>query len=1148
MPPPDDNARALDQYALLEWVDAIADRFEAGWRSGRPPRIGDYLDDSVGEKRIALLRELARIDLERRTRAGEGRRWEDYLREFPELAEAEEASDFFGRPTGDFPPDEPLSVGAAAWPVLEGYDVLADLGHGGMGSVYKARQRNLKRIVALKMIRPGARADPRYLARFRTEAEAVARLQHPNIAQIYDVGEREGVPYLVLEYVDGDSLSRRLAGKPQPARQAAELVATLAGAIQYAHARGVVHRDLKPDNILVQRGKGEWPRGNGNQPDGSFRPEVIPKITDFGLAKLLEDDAGQSLPGTIVGTPSYMAPEQAEGKGQEVGPAADTYALGVILYEMLTGGPPFKGISVLDTLQQVRSAEPIPPSRLVANIPRDLETICLKAMARAPAGRYASAGALAEDLARFLRGEPIRARPMAWRERAWRWGRRNPARAGLAAAAAVLLATVVVASVLVAAASRGKERARHREGLVQQIQLVQYSVRPDGWSDEVWKLTAEAARLRKDLALRTLAAAGCAGLDARPAKHLENARVSSLAFDDAGRRLLVGARDHRGGEPLEGARLWDLDTGHLVVSQQGGPGPVAFARDGTPLQLVPRGRDAVLLWDLSKQRLVREYHLGPPLPEPSPLLPNERGSPVLALSRDAGVAALGAPGGIAVWDAGSGREVFRVSHPAGALALAPGGNLLAVADARGRIATWRLPEGKSERTWEIGAVTVHCLSFSPDGKRLAVGDSAGAVTVWDVRAGLPVAYCRGSHHAVYALAFSPDGTLLASGGGGPARLWDAATGRLLLSLRTTGLIAALAFAPDGRRLVVGARRPARVTVWDLEGGRGIDTLYGLTSQAARLGFSEDGRLLAALGHDGQIAVWDLGLGHLRHLLPAPKGKADEDAALAFRPDGGRLACSAGEEAKLWDLETGRELASWRLPPGARDLLAFHPSGALLSFRDEAEEPARPGAPRVRRIRNLLGPSPSAPIAILADFDGHFLGSAVVPDGSTFLAEGTYRGPDGQRRCVKAYDSLTGTERWSIASTRSQLSGSLALDPTGRLLALRIDNRDRKGILADVGSGQVLGDLEPFPVSLGPGGDDLVRLGAGNPRDEARGYALFRRGGTTPLLVLGSESPASFPPIFSRDGRLLAWSNTDGTVSVCDLPRVRERLSEVGLGW
>ncbi len=248
----------------------------------------------------------------------------------------------------------------------------------------------LNRLVALKVILHGAHAGADQLQRFRVEAEAAARLQHPNIVQIFDVGEQAGTPYLALEFVDGGTLAERLDGKPLPPPQAAELVETLARAIHAAHDRGIVHRDLKPANILLTR-------------DG------IPKITDFGLARRL-DEAGQTQSGAVLGTPSYMAPEQAAGQVRAIGPAADVYALGTMLYELLTGRPPFKGASVLETLEQVRTQEALPPRYLQPKLPRDLETICLKCLEKTPGRRYASAALLADDLCRFIQGEPIQAR------------------------------------------------------------------------------------------------------------------------------------------------------------------------------------------------------------------------------------------------------------------------------------------------------------------------------------------------------------------------------------------------------------------------------------------------------------------------------------------------------------------------------------------------------------------------------------------------------------------------------------------------------------------------------------------------------------------------------------------------------------------
>jgi serine/threonine-protein kinase len=314
---------------------------------------------------------------------------------------------------------------------VAGYDILDVLGRGAMGVVYRARQRGLNRVVALKMILAGSHAGARELERFRTEAEAVARIQHPHIVQIHEVGEEDGRPFFSLEYVDGGSLARKIAGTPQPPREAAELVHLLAGAMQHAHKAGVIHRDLKPGNVLLTR-------------DGT------PKIADFGLAKHLEQEAGQTQSGAILGTANYMAPEQAEGKSQQVGPLADVYGLGAILYELLTGRPPFRAPTMLETLEQVRSREPVAPSQLQPTVPGDLETICLKCLQKDPRKRYADAGALAEDTRRFLRGEPIRARPVGRAERLWRWGRRNPRLALLGAGTALVLVAWAVSMSLLA--------------------------------------------------------------------------------------------------------------------------------------------------------------------------------------------------------------------------------------------------------------------------------------------------------------------------------------------------------------------------------------------------------------------------------------------------------------------------------------------------------------------------------------------------------------------------------------------------------------------------------------------------------------------------------------------------------------------------
>lgn len=313
--------------------------------------------------------------------------------------------------------------------VFGNYELLEHIGQGGMGVVYKARQRTLDRVVALKLNLAGARATEAEIKRFHTEATAAATLQHPNVVSIHEVGEHEGQHYFSMDYIEGSSLAEVIRRTPLPAERSARYVKTIAEAIHYAHGRGVLHRDLKPHNILI---------------DAADEP----RITDFGLARRIEVDADPTVSGAVLGTPSYMPPEQAAGKRWEIGPASDIYSLGAILYDLLTGRPPFRAETPLDTLRQVIDTEPAPPRLLNRKIPRDLETICLKCLAKAPGQRYRSAQELAEDLRRFLEREPIQARPVGHLGRLWRWCRRNPLVAGFSGATGSLLLMLAIAAVL----------------------------------------------------------------------------------------------------------------------------------------------------------------------------------------------------------------------------------------------------------------------------------------------------------------------------------------------------------------------------------------------------------------------------------------------------------------------------------------------------------------------------------------------------------------------------------------------------------------------------------------------------------------------------------------------------------------------------
>jgi serine/threonine-protein kinase len=504
-----------------------------------------------------------------------------------------------------FPPDEATRPPeGTALPQVPGYEVEAVLGSGGMGIVFRARHLRLNRPVALKMALAGAQAGLHEKARFQREAEAAAGLRHPNVVQIYDVGDAGGQPYFTMELVDGGSLAQKLAGAPQPARQAAQLVATLAGAVQAAHERGIVHRDLKPANVLLAA-------------DGT------PKISDFGLARWQDDEAALTQTGVPVGTPSYMAPEQGQGHRDAIGPATDVYALGAILYELLTGRPPFRAETAAATLQQVLAEDPAPPSRLNPRVPRDLETICLKCLHKEPPRRYASAAALAEDLKRYGRGEPIAARPAGRRERLARWVRRHPAAAGLLASLTVLIAATGTGGLLLyqqqlAAGARQAETDRKFRDVLER----ERGQLEEGWlaHDHAKLAEARAAGIRATDLARSGGASAAVQQEAEAFREAADLRlgraqknsalleavqdvsapqeISAYTHDEAGRATLL-AQPSVDEQYAAAFRRWGLDLDSAaeaeVVARLGAEPPVVVqeliaALDGWMMERLRRKR------------------------------------------------------------------------------------------------------------------------------------------------------------------------------------------------------------------------------------------------------------------------------------------------------------------------------------------------------------------------------------------------------------------------------------------------------------------------------------------------------------------------------------------------------------------------------
>lgn len=463
-------------------IALVREAFETEWRAGRNPAIEDYLQGSSNVHGAALLRELVTLEIDYRERAGERPEAAEYRKRFAEHATtidslfeqrqqeatpgSEAAAQFstqtYPAPSGDedatLPPsgDSPGGSPDSSQHVLHSwvdYEIIDEIARGGMGIVYKAWQRRTNRVVALKMIQSGQLANEEEIGRFHAEAEAAAHLDHPNIVPVYDVGEHEGHHYFSMGYVEGENLRRRVLDGPLANREAARILRIVAEAMAYAHHKGIIHRDLKPENVLIdQAGQ--------------------PKITDFGLAKRIHGDSNLTATGQVLGTPSYMSPEQAGGLLDEIGPATDVYALGAVLYCLLTGRPPFQAAHVLDTLLQVMHREPVSPRELNPAVDRDLETLCLKCLDKEPGRRVASAWELSEELGRYLDGKPIRARPIGRAMRLWRWCGRNRLVASLASV--VLITLIVGASVSTYFAILARDRAvRAEQGTQMAVRTLQ---------------------------------------------------------------------------------------------------------------------------------------------------------------------------------------------------------------------------------------------------------------------------------------------------------------------------------------------------------------------------------------------------------------------------------------------------------------------------------------------------------------------------------------------------------------------------------------------------------------------------------------------------------------------------------------------------
>jgi WD40 repeat protein/tetratricopeptide (TPR) repeat protein len=1089
---------------------------------------------------------------------------------------------------------------------VPGYDLLGEVGRGGMGVVYRARQAKLGRVVALKMILSGAHAGEADLARFRTEAEAIARLLHPNIIQIYEVGDSEGLPYFSLEFCGGGSLERKLGGTPLPSAEAAALVETLARAMQTAHDKGIVHRDLKPANVLLAE-------------DGT------PKITDFGLAKKL-DEASNTASGAVLGTPSYMAPEQAGGRTAEIGPATDVYALGAILYECLTGRPPFRAPTALDTLMQVFSDEPVRVRQLQPQTPRDLETVCLKCLEKSPPKRYPTARDLADDLRRWREGEPVAARPAGLVERGWRWARRRPAAAALVG---------VIAAATLALGIMGVFYNARAQFLLAEVGERQAAV--DRAKDDLQKQRAEAAEHMGHVntadglrhldqgdwgeALLLFAEALRADGDDPYRREMHRVRVGNVL-----RRFprLVKVFEHPSG--LAGglfspdghlvlllhertARLWDPLKGEPPgepLAHEGNVTRGAFSADGrrvVTLAVLPGDRCQVSVWDTTDGRRIASWQV-------------DRQQSDLAVSADgrrvvtAGADAKTGKGVARMWEADSGRSLFDLPHEnrVEAVSYSPDGKriLTAAEDQTARV--WDAQTGQPVTAPLTASGQLFCAVFSPDGGRVLAGglsDDAegGTATVWDVDTGERIfTHSPETQQAIHQVAYSPDGKLfLTRSGSGDVILWSADTGkrlgvpplkhqggvpaahadplglRVALPLARRDGIQHAAFSPDGR-LVVTAGDDGTACVWDVRIGRPALPPVRHPDALARAAFSPDGRLLLTTGTGGLACVWDLSatapaVPPLPHDAPISEAHISQPERYIY------TAC--GQEGRpqrtlqFWDARTGRPLTPpLRDHPGARGGL-LSPDGRRCFTQDGTTVRAWDATTG----RPVPAPWPVPPDSLVWGF---------AQDGRTAF---TVRGPAGKQQEAQVWNLATGqalTEalhhdepiyratiaadgHWLLVLTGTQEKGLQARVwdvTTGRGCALAgtvaasaitgfgrdsrwIHVRDEAFSAYDPATGERVELVRP-----GEGGANEImsrienRLAVYN-NDDSRGvfqaWLSETRSGLPLTPLLGSQRLITGAAVSADGARLLIWG-ADHAVSVRDVApddRPAEKLVRLG---
>jgi WD40 repeat protein/serine/threonine protein kinase/tetratricopeptide (TPR) repeat protein len=1033
------------------------------------------------------------------------------------------------------------------------YDLLERVARGGMGVVYRARQLNTGRVVALKMILRGAFATAGDIERFRVEARAAAGLDHPGIVPIYDVGEAERLPYYTMAFMGGGSLQQLLAGGPLPPKVAAGLLRQLSEAVQYAHDQGIIHRDIKPQNVLLNRGDGAPPGGTtagfalqtagpvtGGEPQVAPSGVPVPRLTDFGLARLADGGRGLSVTGEALGTPSYMPPEQASGDKPRIGRAADVYSLGAVLYCCLTGRPPFQSANELETLRQVREVEALPPRRLNPAVPVELQTVCLKCLEKDPARRYVSAAALAADLQRFTNGEPILAVPAGPLTRTLKWARRRPAVAGLVSALALLAGVMVVGSTVAAVVFRrianDAERARVGERAERERAEREYEL------SEKRREEADHAHREADASRRaaenTLADMHTAfglhaaerGVQAESA--LWFARAATLSRNDPRRQETNAVRAATQAR-LAVTPLCAIPPAKEFVSE------MTFCPRGTHLiRLTQDGECAI--WDLLTDK---------PLSWPG-------GGPTwttAAWSPDGQGIALGTLGGfveLRSFPDGAVRQRVRAAGPVQCLAFSPDGTLLAIGGTKVQI--WDCRRGELAAPELKSAVAVRYLAFDAKGGHLVAASADSRARVYAVSDGKPgtepVLTCP---HLVTGDDRRMDGLFPVFLGGGRSLVsrssktelswWDVdarkESHRVRHELRNASVMRA---SPDGARVVVGAWLEARM--WDAD-GRPVGEVMEHPHGADSVDFSPDGQSILTGSGDRAVRLWSASEGKSAGMTLVHQGPVGH---VAFAPDGWRFATAQWDGmVRVWAfplpdpndrrLTTGGGPVTVKAAPaGSRFIVAGAGwwEGNLTEARvyDAGTGQLAGPALKVGHLVTDAALSPDDATAAVLYSQGRTPWERYSPDPTASPAAAAKPSVGG----VRFWNWRTGQDLYPALPTPSE-PRSACFTPDGRLAAvlcgggqlLLIDVRDGKVVLTTRhGGGRSSKNTYPR-VTISPDGKTLATSGpdyAVEVRDLATGQLRYERLEHTDYCV---------DTAFSPDGRFLATASWDGSACVWD---------------